>query len=186
MDDGVLLRVAPIKAGGEGWSPRRSKDVDMRKTVLALSAAVLVSAPGAVAAQAVAGAERARPVAGDPGISTMVVIDRPEFRVLRDYAEPGATRRLHSHDDAAHHVFVLITGQLLLTVDGESAVEVTPGQALSLKGGAKHTFTNTGTVAATIVEVFVRRPAAAAADAADENIALALAFAAASGEDRRR
>jgi quercetin dioxygenase-like cupin family protein len=105
-------------------------------------------------AQAVGGADGARPVAGDPGISSMVVIDRPEFRVLRDYAEPGATRRVHSHNDATYHVFTLITGQLRLTVEGETPVDVTPGEALYLKGGAKHTFTNTGKVVATIVEVF--------------------------------
>jgi quercetin dioxygenase-like cupin family protein len=109
-------------------------------------------------AQAVGGVEKARPVAGDPGLSTMVVMDQPEFRVLRDYAEPGATRRMHSHDDATWHVFTLVTGQLLLTIEGESPVEVTQGQVLNLKGGAKHTFRNTGTVTATIVEVFGKAP----------------------------
>jgi quercetin dioxygenase-like cupin family protein len=116
--------------------------------------AVLMSTASLASAQAVAGADKARPVAGDPGISSMVVMDRPEFRVLRDYAEPGATRRLHSHDDATWHVFTLVTGQLVLTIEGESPVDVTPGQVLYLKGGAKHTFTNTGNMAATIVEVF--------------------------------
>ena len=108
-------------------------------------------------AQAVGGAEQARPVAGDPGISSMVVTDQAEFRILRDYAEPGATRRMHSHDDATYHVFVLVTGQLRLTVEGENPVDVTPGQVMTLKGGARHTFTNTGTVTATIVEVFGKK-----------------------------
>jgi quercetin dioxygenase-like cupin family protein len=120
---------------------------------LLLAAAVLFSAATA-SAQAVGGAEKARPVAGDPGISSMLVMEQAEFRVLRDYAEPGATRRMHSHDDATWHVFTLVTGQLLLTVDGEAPVEVAQGQVLNLKGGAKHTFRNTGTVTATIVEVF--------------------------------
>lgn len=111
-----------------------------------------------VAMQAVGGADQARPVAGDPGISSMVVMEQPEYRVLRDYAEPGATRRMHSHNDATWHVFTLVTGQLVLTVEGESAVEVTQGQVLHLKGGAKHTFKNTGTVTATIVEVFGKAP----------------------------
>ena len=96
----------------------------------------------------------------------MVVMDRPQFRVLRDYAEPGAVRRMHSHDDATWHVFVLVTGQLLLTVEGEDATEVTQGQVLSLKGGAKHTFKNTGSVAATIVEVFGKTSCGAAESAA--------------------
>ncbi len=109
-------------------------------------------------AQAVGGADQARPVTGDPGISSMVVMDQPAFRVLRDYAEPGATRRMHSHDDATWHVLTLVTGHLLLTIEGESPVEVTQGQVLNLKGGAKHTFKNTGTVTATIVEVFGKAP----------------------------
>lgn len=105
-------------------------------------------------AQALAGPERARPVSGDPGLSSMVVLDRPEFRILRDYAEPGATRRMHSHDDATYHVFVLVTGDLRLTIEGEPPVDVHPGEALYLKGGARHTFVNTGQVTSTIVEVF--------------------------------
>ena len=55
-----------------------------------------------------------RPVTGDPGMAWMLVTHEPEFRVLRDYAEPGATRRVHSHD-ATYHVFVLATGQLCLS-----------------------------------------------------------------------
>ena len=112
-------------------------------------------------AQAVGGAEQARPVAGDPGVSSMMVTTQPQFRVLRDYAEPGAVRRIHSHDDATWHVFVLVTGQLTLTVEGEEPVNVTQGQVLTLKGGAKHTFKNTGSVTATIVEVFGRAQTAA-------------------------
>ena len=132
------------------------------------TAACLAAAAFSVnaSAQALGGAEKARPVAGDPGISSMVVMDRPEFRVLRDYAEPGATRRLHSHDDATYHVFVLVSGQLRLTIEGESPVDVTAGQVLDLKGGAKHTFTNTGTVTATIVEVFGKAKAAGDRDVA--------------------
>jgi L-ascorbate metabolism protein UlaG (beta-lactamase superfamily)/quercetin dioxygenase-like cupin family protein len=124
--------------------------------------AVLSMAAPAVYAQAVGGAEKARPVTGDPGISSMPVMDRQDFRVLRDYAEPGATRRMHSHDDATYHVLTVVTGQLRLTIEGESPIDITQGQVIDLKGGARHTFTNTGTVAATIVEVFGKRPAAAA------------------------
>ena len=112
----------------------------------------LAAAPAG--AQAVAGPEKARPVTGDPGLSTMTVVNEVPFRVLRDYAEPGATRRMHNHPDATYHVFVLITGQLRLTVEGQTPVDVGPGEALSLKGGVMHTFTNTGKVTATIVEVF--------------------------------
>jgi L-ascorbate metabolism protein UlaG (beta-lactamase superfamily)/quercetin dioxygenase-like cupin family protein len=124
---------------------------------------VLVCWASSAQAQAVGGADKARPVTGDPGISSMLVMDRPEFRVLRDYAEPGATRRMHSHDDATYHVLTVVTGQLRFTIEGESPIDITQGQVIDLKGGARHTFTNTGTVAATIVEVFGKRPAAAAA-----------------------
>jgi mannose-6-phosphate isomerase-like protein (cupin superfamily) len=65
---------------------------------------------------------------------------------------------MHQHADATYHVFVLLTGHLNLTVEGESTVDVTPGQVLSLKGGVMHTFKNTGNVTATIVEVFGKAP----------------------------
>jgi L-ascorbate metabolism protein UlaG (beta-lactamase superfamily)/quercetin dioxygenase-like cupin family protein len=138
---------------------RVRRDVRCASVLLAV---LSMAAPG-VYAQAVGGAEKARPVTGDPGISSMPVMDRPDFRVLRDYAEPGATRRMHSHDDATYHVLTVVTGQLRLTIEGESPIDITQGQVIDLKGGARHTFTNTGTVAATIVEVFGKRPAAAAA-----------------------
>jgi quercetin dioxygenase-like cupin family protein len=122
--------------------------------LMILAAAMTLATAAMASAQAVGGAEQARPVQGDPGISSMVVMDQAEFRVLRDYAEPNAVRRMHSHDDATWHVFTLVTGQLLLTIDGEQPKEVKQGEVLYLKGGAKHTFKNTGTVTATIVEVF--------------------------------
>jgi quercetin dioxygenase-like cupin family protein len=103
---------------------------------LPLLVAVVAWSPNGASAQAVGGAERARPVAGDPGMSTMVVTDQPAFRVLRDFAEPGATRRMHSHDEATCHMFVLVTGQLLLTIEGADPVDVTPGQVLNLKGAS--------------------------------------------------
>jgi quercetin dioxygenase-like cupin family protein len=130
--------------------------------ILLLSAAITLLGVPAFS-QAIGGADKGRPVQGDPGISSMVVMDRPDFRVLRDWAEPGAVRRLHNHADATYHVFTLLTGQLTLTVEGQQPVEVKAGDVLDLKGGAMHTFKNTGTVAATIVEVFGKAPKPAAA-----------------------
>jgi len=121
--------------------------------VLAIPALLIVLAPTAWA-QAVGGAEKARPVPGDPGVSSMVVMDQPEFSVLRDYAEPGATRRMHSHDTVKWIVFTLVTGKLILTFEGQAPIEVEPGQVLHFKGTAKHTFKNVANVTATIVEVF--------------------------------
>ncbi len=145
------------------------------RTLTSLVAALVVSASSAALAQAVGGAEQARPVQGDPGISSMVVVDQPEFRVLRNYADPGATRRMHAHGDAAYHVLVLVTGHIALTIEGQDAVDVTPGQVMSLKAGVMHTFRNVGDTPATMVEVFGKRAAGAAVDAN----ALAAAFSAA-------
>jgi quercetin dioxygenase-like cupin family protein len=133
-----------------------------------LAAFVLCATPAFLSAeasakvdsQAIGGPEKGRAVAGDPGISSMVVMDRPEFRVLRDWAEPNAVRRMHNHADATYHVFTLLTGQLVLTVEGQPPVEVKAGDVLDLKGGVMHTFKNTGTVTATIVEVFGKAPKA--------------------------
>jgi quercetin dioxygenase-like cupin family protein len=125
--------------------------------LLSVSACVLVAATPLVA-QKIGPADRARAVAGDPGISSMQVLDAPEYRVLQDYAEPGAVRRMHNHPDATYHVFTLLTGQLLLTVEGQAPREVKAGDVVQLKGGAMHTFKNTGTVDATIVEVFGKAP----------------------------
>jgi quercetin dioxygenase-like cupin family protein len=121
--------------------------------LLALAALLTVLAPAGWT-QAVGGAEKARPVTGDPGVSSMVVMDQSEFSVLRDYAEPGATRRMHSHDNVKWIVFTLVTGKLVLTFEGEAPIEVEPGQVLHFKGTAKHTFKNIASVTATIVEVF--------------------------------
>ena len=131
----------------------------MRRTggILALGAFLTMLAPAAWA-QAVGGAEKARPVPGDPGLSSMVVMDQPEFSVLRDYAEPGATRRMHSHDSVKWIVFTLVTGKLVLTFEGEAPIEVEPGQVLHFKGTAKHTFKNVANVTATIVEGFGKTP----------------------------
>ena len=129
----------------------------MLRILLLTAAATLVLASSAHA-QAIGGPEKGRPVAGDPGISSMQVMDRPDFRVLRDWAEPGAVRRMHNHADATYHVFTLLTGQLTLTVEGQEPVDVKAGDVIDLKGGAMHTFKNTGTVTATIVEVFGKAP----------------------------
>ena len=149
--------------------------VKVLRLLAASLVAVLAISTAKVAAQAVGPVDKARPVAGDAGMSTMVVIERPEIRVLEDYAEPGATRRLHRHADATFHVLVLVTGRLVLTIEGESPVEVTQGQVLDLKGGVMHTFKNTGSVIATIVEVFGKAPPKAGGNG--EALALAQAVA---------
>lgn len=126
--------------------------------IFAAAAWFMLLSTSVVIAQAVGGPEKGRPVKGDPGISSMSVMERDQFRVLRDWAEPGAVRRMHNHPDTTYHVFTLVTGQLTLTVEGQPPIEVKQGEVVELKGGAMHTFTNTGTVTATIVEVFGKAP----------------------------
>lgn len=129
----------------------------MNKTFIAAALFTLLGT-AALLSQAVGGPEKGKPVTGDPGISSMNVMERPEFRVLRDWAEPGAVRRMHNHADATYHVFTLLTGQLTLTIEGQAPIDVKAGDVVDLKGGAMHTFKNTGSVTATIVEVFGKAP----------------------------
>ena len=125
----------------------------MNKTFAFASMFMLLST-SLLVAQAVGGREQGKPVEGDPGMTWMVVMDRPDFRVLRDWADPGAVRRMHRHADATYHVFTLVTGQLMMTIEGQAPFQVNQGDVLELKGGVMHGFTNTGKVAATLVEVF--------------------------------
>jgi quercetin dioxygenase-like cupin family protein len=129
----------------------------MNKT-FAIASLFMVLSTSALLAQAVGGREKGKPVEGDPGMAYMVVMERPEFRVLRDWADPGAVRRMHRHADATYHVFTLVTGQLMMTIEGQAPFPVNQGDVLELKGGVMHGFTNTGKVTATLVEVFGKAP----------------------------
>jgi hypothetical protein len=125
----------------------------MSKMFLATGTLCLL-ATSLLVAQAVGGPEKGVPVKGDPGISSMRVMDRPDFFVLRDWAEPGAVRRMHNHPNTTYQIFTLVTGQLRLTIEGRPPIDVKPGDVVELNDAAMHTFVNTGTVTATIVEVF--------------------------------
>jgi quercetin dioxygenase-like cupin family protein len=126
-----------------------------RKAIILTVCGVLALVPVVLLLAEVGGAHWwAIPLSEDPGISWMVLTDNPDYRVLRDFAEPGATRHMHHHADATWHVLTLTTGQLRLTIEGQPPVDVTPGHPVVLKGGAMHSFTNTGAQVATIVEVF--------------------------------
>lgn len=127
----------------------------MNKVVIA--AIVVAAGTSLLMAQAVGGPEQGKPVTGDPGVSSMNVMERPDFRVLRDWAEPGAVRRMHNHPNTTFHVFTVVTGQLRLTIEGKEPIDVRQGDVVELSGGANHTFVNTGTVTATIVEVFGKK-----------------------------
>ena len=133
----------------------RSYTARMNKTFAIVSVFMLVGA-SLLFAQAVGGPEKGVPVKGDPGISSMRVLDRPDYFVLRDWAEPGAVRRMHNHPGTTYHIFTLVSGQLRLTIEGQAPIDVKQGEVVELNNAAMHTFINTGTVTATIVEVFGR------------------------------
>ncbi|MEP6832002.1 MAG: cupin domain-containing protein [Gemmatimonas sp.] len=137
----------------------------MRSWVLATCGFVAVLTSGrasSASAQALPRGVTAPPVEGDPGISAMWrLLEDSTFSVARDYAEPGATRRMHNHPEFSSHVLVLLTGTLRITIKGEAPRNVSAGEVLRIPAGADHTFTNIGTVVATIVEVFGKRPVAA-------------------------
>jgi len=126
-----------------------------RRTILAMTLVAVAMVPSAFVWGQLAGARWwAIPLAEDPGVSWILLTETPRYRVLRDFAEPGATRRMHHHADATWHVLTVATGKLVLTVEGEPPVELTAGQSRSLEGGVQHTFTSVGPETATIVEVF--------------------------------
>ena len=64
----------------------------MTNKVLLLAALTGLALASPAHAQAVGGADKARPVAGDPGMSTMAVVDTPDIRVLRDSTPSPAPR----------------------------------------------------------------------------------------------
>lgn len=121
-----------------------------------MATALLLLATPRAHAQAVGDESKARPVQGNPGIAYSYIITDGATQVGRGYAQPGATRRMHKHDNVTSHVFVLLTGEVKLTIEGEAPLDVHAGDALPLKPGVNHSFTNTGQVVATFVEVFQR------------------------------
>jgi quercetin dioxygenase-like cupin family protein len=98
----------------------------------------------------------------DPGVHFLVVVDNPHVRVLQVTLQPGAVRRPHVHNDVTFHMMVPVTGGLELTVDGQT-VSTVPGQAYYMVKGQPHGFTNKTAAAVQVIELFIKPPAAAAA-----------------------
>lgn len=105
-----------------------------------LFTALAFTAPDAFG-QAVGSADQARPVEGDPDISSMLVLKENDFRVLRDYAEPRATRRWHADTSATYQLFALVTDAIRLMIDGHEPIDILPGEVVSINGNASHSFT---------------------------------------------
>ena len=110
----------------------------------------------------------------DPGITTTRLMDRPEIRVSRLEIQPGATRRVHQHDDVKYHLFVPLTGAVQMSIGSAKSVQAASGQVFFMEKGTPHGFKNAGASVATALEIFVKDGAAVASSNA---LGLALALA---------
>jgi len=97
----------------------------------------------------------------DPGVRPTRLIDRAEVRVSRVEIQPGATRRIHTHDDVEYHLWIPLEGTLQLTIGSDAPVAATSGQAFFLRRATPHGFKNVGTTAAAVLEIFVKQTATA-------------------------
>ena len=92
----------------------------------------------------------------DPGVTFTVLIDNPRVRVLQVNLQPGAVRRPHVHNDVTFHMMVPVTGSLELMVEKEPVVTTVAGQAYYMVKGQTHSFTNKGSAAAQVIELFIK------------------------------
>jgi quercetin dioxygenase-like cupin family protein len=118
----------------------------------------------------------------DPGVKPTRMIDRPEVRASRVVIDPGATRRVHAHDDVAYHLWIPIEGTLQITIGSDPPVTAMSGQAFFLKRGTPHGFKNIGTTPGAALEIFVKQTTTAAG--LDPMVAVALELARASTRPR--
>jgi len=132
-------------------------------------------------------AQAPAPGEADPGVRPTRLIDRAEVRVSRVEIQPGATRRVHAHNDVQFHLWVPMTGALQLSIGSEPPVPAASGQAFFLTRGTPHGFKNVGTTPAAVLEVFVKdgAPNANHGQHHDELTALALGLAALEREKGR-
>jgi mannose-6-phosphate isomerase-like protein (cupin superfamily) len=85
-----------------------------------------------------------------------VLRDQPEVRASRVVVEAGGKRVMHAHNDVKFHLFVPISGRMILDLDGNQSMEVPAWQPYYLKAGTQHGFHNTGSSAVDIMEIFVK------------------------------
>jgi len=100
------------------------------------------------------------------------LINRPDFRLSRNEILAHSTRSPHKHDDSRFHVFVPLTGPLVLTIEGEAPLRLEPWQPHLIPGGTVHGFRNENDVAVQFLEVFVQKTDsdAAASPLSDPNL----------------
>jgi len=93
----------------------------------------------------------------DPGVNPVRLLDRNDIRVTRVELAAGAVRSVHAHDDVEYHVWAPIGGTLEITIEKGTPTAAKPGQAFYMKKGTQHSFRNTGTTPAAVMEIFVKR-----------------------------
>jgi len=103
------------------------------------------------------------PAEADPGVRPFRLMDRDEIRVTRVELQPGAVRRVHVHDDVEYHVWTPVAGTLEITIGNDAPKAAAPGQAFFMKRGTPHSFRNTGTTPAAVLEIFVKKSTTTAA-----------------------
>jgi len=126
-----------------------------------------------------------QPGTADPGVMFTTIMDRPEVRILRVEIQPGAVRRVHTHEDVTFHLLMPLTGPLQVTA-GPATVMAKVGQAYFMKKSMPHTFTNTGTTAVLVMETFVKPEPRPAAGRTSPQVETALAMALAASREASR
>ena len=101
-------------------------------------------------------------VEADPGVRAIRMIDRAEVRASRVELQPGATRRVHTHEDVVYHLWIPIEGTLEITIGGTAPVSARSGQAFFMTKGTAHVFKNKGASTAAALEIFIKTVTTAA------------------------
>jgi mannose-6-phosphate isomerase-like protein (cupin superfamily) len=99
-----------------------------------------------------------RPLAGqgNVGVSNAVLRDQAEVRAIRVMVDAGGKRAMHSHTDVKFHLFVPISGPMVVDLDGGQSDDVPAWQPYYMKAGTQHGFHNSGTAPVEIMEIFVK------------------------------
>jgi len=93
---------------------------------------------------------------GNVAISNAVLRDQSDIRVIRVVVEGGGKRAMHAHNDVKFHLFVPISGPMVVDLDGGQTANVPAWQPYYMKAGTQHGFHNTGSSAVEIMEIFVK------------------------------
>jgi mannose-6-phosphate isomerase-like protein (cupin superfamily) len=130
----------------------------LRLAALILGLALL---PASATSQEIVTGDHSSPLnplagAGNVGISNAVLRDQPEVRVLRVVVEPAGVRAVHAHADVKFHLFVPVSGPMMLELEGAAPVQVQPWHPYYMAGGTQHGFRNPGSSPIEIMEIFIR------------------------------